>query len=45
MYGRTYMGIERCTFLIDKAGKIARVWRKVKVPGHAAEVLKAVQAL
>ena len=45
MYGRTYMGIERATFLIDAAGKIARVWRKVKVPGHAAEVLAAAKAL
>lgn len=45
MYGRKYMGVERTTFLIDKAGKIARVWPKVKVPGHAAEVLAAVQAL
>ena len=39
------MGIERSTFLIDGAGVIRRVWRKVKVPGHAEEVLKAVQAL
>ena len=45
MYGRKYMGIERSTFLIDGAGVIRRVWRKVKVPGHAEEVLKAVQAL
>ena len=45
MYGRKYMGIERSTFLIDKAGRLARVWRKVKVPGHAAEVLKAAQGL
>jgi len=45
MYGRKYMGIERSTFLIDAGGKLARVWRKVKVPGHAAEVLKAAQAL
>jgi peroxiredoxin Q/BCP len=45
MYGRKYMGIERATFLIDPQGKIARVWRKVKVPGHVAEVLAAVQAL
>ena len=45
MYGKKYMGIERTTFLIDKAGKIARVWRKVSVPGHAGEVLKAAQAL
>ena len=45
MYGRKYMGVERSTFLIDKAGKIAKIWRKVKVPGHAAEVLDAVKAL
>jgi thioredoxin-dependent peroxiredoxin len=45
MYGRKYMGVERSTFLIDKAGVIRQVWRKVKVPGHAAEVLKAAQAL
>ena len=45
MYGRKYMGVERSTFLIDKAGRIARSWRKVKVPGHAAEVLEAAQAL
>lgn len=44
-YGREYLGIERATFLIDKAGKIAGVWRKVRVKGHAAEVLEAVQAL
>lgn len=45
MYGRKYMGIERSTFLIDGKGKIARVWRKVKVPGHVEEVLEAVKAL
>jgi thioredoxin-dependent peroxiredoxin len=45
MYGRKYMGVERATFLIDKAGRIARTWRKVKVPGHAEEVLAAVKAL
>lgn len=45
MYGRTYMGIERATFLIDGAGKIARIWPKVKVEGHAAEVLAAAQSL
>ena len=45
MYGRQYMGIERSTYLIDKAGVLAGVWRKVKVPGHVAEVLKAAQAL
>jgi peroxiredoxin Q/BCP len=45
MYGRKYMGIERCTFLIDAHGVVRRVWHKVKVPGHAAEVLEAVRAL
>ncbi|KIC44078.1 alkyl hydroperoxide reductase [Ruegeria sp. ANG-S4] len=45
MYGRKSMGIERSTFLIDADGRIARVWRKVKVPGHVEEVLEAVQAL
>lgn len=45
MYGRKYMGVERTTFLIDSAGKIAKVWNKVKVPGHAAEVLEAAKAL
>ena len=45
MYGRKYMGVERSTFLVDDAGKIARIWRKVKVPGHAEEVLEAVRAL
>ena len=45
MYGRKYMGVDRSTFLIDSKGKIARVWRKVKVPGHAEEVLAAVKAL
>jgi peroxiredoxin Q/BCP len=45
MYGKKYMGIERSTFLIDRAGKIAQVWSKVKVPGHVAEVLAAAQAL
>ena len=45
MYGKKYMGIERTTFLIDNAGKIAKVWRKVSVTGHAADVLKAAQAL
>jgi len=44
-YGREYMGIERATFLIDAAGKVAQVWRKVRVKGHAAEVLEAVQNL
>ena len=45
MYGKTYMGIDRSTFLIDKEGKIAKVWRKVKVPGHAAAVMEAAKAL
>jgi peroxiredoxin Q/BCP len=45
MYGRKYMGIERATFLIDQRGKIAQVWNKVKVPGHAQAVLEAVQRL
>lgn len=45
MYGKTYMGIERTTFLIDGDGKIARVWPKVSVKGHAEEVLAAAQAL
>ena len=45
MYGRKYMGVERSTFLIDKSGRIARSWRKVKVPGHAEEVLAAAKAL
>ena len=44
-YGREYMGIERATFVIDGKGKIANVWRKVRVKGHAAEVLEAVKAL
>ncbi|MDE3176934.1 MAG: peroxiredoxin [Pseudomonadota bacterium] len=44
MYGRKYMGVERSTFLIDRDGRIARVWRKVKVAGHAQEVLAAVRA-
>jgi peroxiredoxin Q/BCP len=45
MYGRKYMGVERSTFLIDRDGRIARSWRKVKVPGHAEAVLDAVRAL
>ncbi len=45
LYGREYMGIERATFLIDEAGVIRNIWRKVKVKGHAAEVLEAVKAL
>ena len=43
MYGRKYMGMERATFLIGKDGRVMRAWRKVKVPGHAAEVLEAVR--
>lgn len=45
LYGREYMGIERATFLIDGDGIVRRVWRKVSVKGHAAEVLAAVQSL
>ena len=45
MYGRKYMGIERATFLIDRDGVVKRVWRKVKVPGHAAQVLAAAREL
>ena len=45
MYGRKYMGIERATFLIDRDGAVKQVWRKVKVPGHAEQVLKAARAL
>lgn len=45
LYGRKYMGIDRSTFLIDAKGKIAQVWRKVRVPGHVEEVLAAVKAL
>ena len=43
MYGKTSMGIERATFLIDGEGRIARVWRKVKAKGHASEVLEALR--
>lgn len=45
MYGRKFMGVERATVLIDAKGKVARIWRKVKVPGHVEEVLAAVKAL
>jgi len=45
MYGKKFFGIERSTFLIDKDGKVAQVWRKVKVPGHAEAVLEAARAL
>jgi len=45
MYGRTYMGMERTTYLVDKTGKIAQIWNKVKVKGHADDVLAAAKAL
>lgn len=45
MYGRKYMGVERTTFLIDRDGKIAEIWHKVKVPGHAQEVLDATSKI
>lgn len=45
LYGRKYMGIDRATFLIDRDGTINRIWRKVKVPGHAEQVLEAARAL
>ncbi|GGI67214.1 peroxiredoxin [Polymorphobacter multimanifer] len=45
MYGKSYMGIERATFLVGRDGRVAQVWRKVKVPGHAAAVLAAAKAL
>ncbi len=45
MYGRKYMGVERSTFLVDENGKVARIWRKVRVPGHVEEVLEVVQSL
>lgn len=45
MYGRKYMGVERSTFLIDQKGNVAQAWHKVKVPGHAEAVLKALSAL
>jgi peroxiredoxin Q/BCP len=45
MFGRRYMGIERATFLIDRDGTVARVWRRVKVAGHPEEVLAAAQSL
>ena len=44
-YGRTYMGIERSTFLIDAGGKVAKVWRKVSVKGHAEAVLEAAKEI
>lgn len=45
MYGRTYLGIERATFLFGRDGRLAQAWRKVRVPGHAQAVLDAVRAL
>ena len=45
LYGREYMGIDRSTFLIDREGRLARIWHKVKVKGHVDEVLEAVRAL
>ena len=45
MYGKTYFGIERSTFLIDGAGNVVKEWRKVKVPGHVDAVLEAVKEL
>ncbi len=45
MYGRRYMGMERATFLIDGKGTLRKIWRKVKVPGHSADVLATVKAL
>jgi peroxiredoxin Q/BCP len=45
MYGRKYMGMERATFLIDREGVIRGIWRKVKVPGHVEDVMKAAEAL
>ena len=45
LYGKTYMGIERTTFLIRPDGKIAQIWRKVKVPGHVEAVLEAARSL
>ena len=45
MYGRSYMGTDRSTFLIDGEGRIRRVWRQIKVPGHVVEVLEAAKGL
>jgi thioredoxin-dependent peroxiredoxin len=45
LYGRKYMGIDRATFLINRDGRIVRIWRKVKVPGHAEQVLEATKDL
>ena len=45
MYGRKYMGINRCTFLVNADGKIVKIWHQVKVPGHAAAVMEAAKSL
>ena len=45
MYGKKYMGVERATFLIDKTGKMAKIWRKVRVPGHVEKVLEELKGL
>jgi peroxiredoxin Q/BCP len=45
LYGRKYMGIDRATFLIGRDGRIVRIWRKVRVPGHVQQVLEAARAL
>lgn len=45
MYGRKYMGVERSTFLVNKKGKLAKIWRNVRVPGHVDEVLEATRGL
>lgn len=45
LYGRTFMGIERATFLIDEDARLVRIWRKVRVPGHVEDVLKEVKSL
>jgi peroxiredoxin Q/BCP len=45
MYGRKYLGVERTTFLIDANGVVRQIWRKVKVPGHAEQVLAAAEGL
>lgn len=44
LYGRTYMGVERATFLIDEKGRITRIWRKVRVPGHVEDVIEEVKS-
>ncbi len=45
MYGRTYMGVDRATFLVDKKGQLRGIWRRVKAPRHVEEVLAAAKAL